>query len=180
MSNYSRNVHTQRQAVIDYDRQFQEDLERAQALSLESLALEKFKLQKQQLEYSNHVRVPPVQQQQDTNPCSSNVSETDCNAQTGDKYVAFRFFNHLRFLAINFNVVARKRFQLRSRPRPGGSQPKNTAIIAPPPPIPCRRNSTTSGGPNVSGTDLINFTSPIKQDNHLDEYCTATPPPPPP
>ncbi|XP_043267002.1 phosphatidylinositol 4-phosphate 3-kinase C2 domain-containing subunit beta isoform X2 [Venturia canescens] len=158
MSNYSRNVHTQRQAVIDYDRQFQEDLERAQALSLESLALEKFKLQKQQMEYSNHVRVPPVQPQQDTTPCSSNISETDCTTQTGDK------------------------FQLRSRPRPGGSQPKTAAIIAPPPPIPCRRNSATSGGPNLSvtGTDLINFTSPIKQDNHLEEYCTAAPPPPPP
>jgi hypothetical protein len=32
----------------DYERQYQEDLERAQALSLESLALEKFRLQKQQ------------------------------------------------------------------------------------------------------------------------------------
>lgn len=31
----------------DYERQYQEDLERAQALSLESLALEKFRLQKQ-------------------------------------------------------------------------------------------------------------------------------------
>ena len=34
----------------DYERQFEEDLERARALSLESLALEKFLLQKQQLE----------------------------------------------------------------------------------------------------------------------------------
>lgn len=33
---------------LDYERQYQEDLERAQALSLESLALEKFRLQKQQ------------------------------------------------------------------------------------------------------------------------------------
>jgi hypothetical protein len=32
----------------DYERQYQEDLERARALSLESLALEKFRLQKQQ------------------------------------------------------------------------------------------------------------------------------------
>lgn len=31
----------------DYERQYQEDLERAQALSLESLALEEFRLQKQ-------------------------------------------------------------------------------------------------------------------------------------
>ncbi|PSN54649.1 hypothetical protein C0J52_01070 [Blattella germanica] len=40
-------------ASSDYDRQFQEDLERARALSLESLALEKFKLQKQ-LEQLKH------------------------------------------------------------------------------------------------------------------------------
>lgn len=53
MSHYDRETYrhsreTQRSTVIDYERQFQEDLERAQALSLESLALEKFRLQKQQ------------------------------------------------------------------------------------------------------------------------------------
>lgn len=47
MSSFSGNSHAQRSPVIDYERQFQEDLERAQALSLESLALEKFRLQKQ-------------------------------------------------------------------------------------------------------------------------------------
>lgn len=31
---------------VDYDKQYEEDLERAQALSLESLALEKFKSEK--------------------------------------------------------------------------------------------------------------------------------------
>lgn len=34
--------------MADYDKQFQEDLERAQALSLESLALEQFKTKKLQ------------------------------------------------------------------------------------------------------------------------------------
>lgn len=34
--------------MADYDKQFQEDLERAQALSLESLALEQFKNKKLQ------------------------------------------------------------------------------------------------------------------------------------
>lgn len=53
MSHYDRNAGTHRSAVIDYERQFQEDLERAQALSLESLALEKFKLQKQRSEFNN-------------------------------------------------------------------------------------------------------------------------------
>lgn len=35
---------------VDYERQFQEDLEKAQALSLESLALEKFRMEKQRME----------------------------------------------------------------------------------------------------------------------------------
>jgi len=39
----------------DYERQFQEDLERARALSMESLALEKFWLQKRQLEQFQHI-----------------------------------------------------------------------------------------------------------------------------
>ena len=39
----------------DYERQFEEDLERARELSLESLALEKFRLQKQQLEQFQHI-----------------------------------------------------------------------------------------------------------------------------
>jgi cell fate regulator YaaT (PSP1 superfamily) len=34
----------------DYDRQFQEDLEKAQALSLETLALEKFRMEKLKME----------------------------------------------------------------------------------------------------------------------------------
>ena len=56
MSSYSRNTHAQKSAVLDYERQFQEDLERAQALSLESLALEKFRLQRQQSQFSNNVQ----------------------------------------------------------------------------------------------------------------------------
>lgn len=35
---------------MDYDRQFQEDLEKAQALSLETLALEKFRMEKMRME----------------------------------------------------------------------------------------------------------------------------------
>ncbi|XP_015599951.1 phosphatidylinositol 4-phosphate 3-kinase C2 domain-containing subunit beta isoform X3 [Cephus cinctus] len=153
MSNYGGNTHTQRPAVIDYDRQFQEDLERAQALSLESLALEKFKLQKQQLEHTNHVQ-RPYSPQNTTQASNSGTLETD-GAATGDK------------------------FQLRSRPRPGSfntGQSKTTAIIAPPPPIPSRRNSAASN--QVPSTDLINFTSPVKQDN-LAQYCSVAPPPPP-
>lgn len=38
----------QEETMADYEKQFQEDLERAQALSLESLALEQFKTKKLQ------------------------------------------------------------------------------------------------------------------------------------
>lgn len=54
MSDYSKNATSGIPGqVIDYERQYQEDLERAQALSLESLALEKFKLRKQQNQYGD-------------------------------------------------------------------------------------------------------------------------------
>ena len=106
MSNYGRDVHTQRQ-VIDYDRQFQEDLERAQALSLESLALEKFKLQKEQLEYDSNLRGAYTQQQQlvqDNSPCSSSGTEADGALQYADrcgKNLIF-FFNLTKILCLVF------------------------------------------------------------------------------
>lgn len=80
MSSFNRNATTQRTAaVIDYDRQFQEDLERAQALSLESLALEKFRLQKQQTQYGNNCTLEThiSQSTSSTTITSSNTSETD-------------------------------------------------------------------------------------------------------
>lgn len=85
MSSYNnRNPHAQRTAVVDYDRQFQEDLERAQALSLESLALEKFRLQMQQTQHGN--RTPQSVLLQSSTSCGSNaVSETD--GSTSQKYV---------------------------------------------------------------------------------------------
>ncbi|XP_016845918.1 phosphatidylinositol 4-phosphate 3-kinase C2 domain-containing subunit beta isoform X2 [Nasonia vitripennis] len=153
MSSYNRNATTQRTAaVIDYDRQFQEDLERAQALSLESLALEKFRLQKQQTQYGNNCTLEThiSQSTSSTTITSSNTSETDGS--------------------INEN-----KFQLRSRPRPGSntSQSRNAMIVQiQPPPVPCRRNSATN---QTQSADLINFTSPVKQDS-LSEYCCAPPP----
>lgn len=61
--------------MIDHERQFQEDLERAQALSLESLALEKFRLQKLRSEFSNVEQSCFTQ----NNVCNTNsaASETD-------------------------------------------------------------------------------------------------------
>ncbi|XP_043472101.1 phosphatidylinositol 4-phosphate 3-kinase C2 domain-containing subunit beta [Leptopilina heterotoma] len=147
MSSYGRN-HTQKSAMIDYERQFQEDLERAQALSLESLALEKFRLQKQQNQCDNNIQ-QSCASRSDTN----SISEADGTVEKS---------------------------QHRSRPRPGAynsGQSRNGVIIVPPPPIPGRRNSTNSAVKN-QGVDLINFTSPVKQDS-LAEYCTAPPVVPP-
>ncbi|EZA50776.1 Phosphatidylinositol-4-phosphate 3-kinase C2 domain-containing subunit alpha [Ooceraea biroi] len=152
MSHHSKDTCDQRTAVIDHEKQFQEDLERAQALSLESLALEKFRLQKLRSETSN------VQQ-------SGFTQNNVCNTISATSET---------------NGSQEERSQCRSRPRPGSinTNQNNAAILAPPPPIPCRRNSTTTAASQDFSTDLINFTSPVKQDN-LTEYCSAPPPPPP-
>ncbi|XP_076625671.1 phosphatidylinositol-4-phosphate 3-kinase catalytic subunit Pi3K68D isoform X4 [Colletes latitarsis] len=154
MSHYNRNTGAQRSVVIDYERQFQEDLECAQALSLETLALEKFKLQKQRSEFDN-VQQPCVSQNdvhRGNNIVDSSGSETDTTQQV-------------------------EKFQCRSRPRPGTfntNQSKNTVILAPPP-VPSRRNSTSATTSQEQSIDLINFTSPVKQDN-LADYCSPSPP----
>lgn len=44
---------------IDYDKQFEADLEKAQALSLETLALEKYRMQKLYQQQSNVSRKSP-------------------------------------------------------------------------------------------------------------------------
>ncbi|XP_054004897.1 phosphatidylinositol 4-phosphate 3-kinase C2 domain-containing subunit beta isoform X1 [Hylaeus anthracinus] len=154
MSHSNRNTGAQRSAVIDYERQFQEDLEHAQALSLESLALEKFKLQKQRSEFSNiqQTCIPHNDVDRRNNIIHSNVSEADSIQQV-------------------------ETFQCRSRPRPGTfntNQSKNAVILAPPP-VPSRRNSTSATTSQEQSIDLINFTSPVKQDN-LTGYCSPPPP----
>ncbi|XP_033209286.1 phosphatidylinositol 4-phosphate 3-kinase C2 domain-containing subunit beta isoform X2 [Belonocnema kinseyi] len=160
MSSYSRNT-AQESAVVDYDRQFQEDLERAQALSLESLALEKFRLQRQQTTRSSNSNV------QQSCPSRSNATTHFSGGGTSSP--------------ISEPNGAVENIQHRSRPRPGvynSSHSRNGVIIVPPPPpIPCRRNSTNSAVGN-QGADLINFTSPIKQDA-LAEYCSTPAPTPP-
>lgn len=62
MSKYSEQSRAEGATVTDYDRQFQKDLERAQALSLESLALEKFRQQKLQNQgpHRNDAEVDPI------------------------------------------------------------------------------------------------------------------------
>lgn len=77
--------------MIDHEKQFQEDLERAQALSLESLALEKFRLQKLQSEFST------VQQVAQNNVCNTNSAASETNGSQGERSIAF-FFNIQKFL----------------------------------------------------------------------------------
>lgn len=80
MSQYSSNTCNQRNTVIDHEKQFQEDLERAQALSLESLALEKFKLQKLRSEINSIEHACFVKD--DKSSTNSVTSETDGCVQT--------------------------------------------------------------------------------------------------
>lgn len=154
MSHYNRSTNNQRSAVIDYERQFQEDLERAQALSLESLALEKFKLQKQRSEFNN------IQQQHIAQSHEHGGNNSVHNSSSDRDNIQF------------------EKFQCRSRPRPGfcnTNQSKNAVILAPPP-VPSRRNSTTATTSQEHTVDLINFTSPVK--DNLNDYCSPPFPPP--
>ncbi|XP_046395190.1 phosphatidylinositol 4-phosphate 3-kinase C2 domain-containing subunit beta isoform X2 [Ischnura elegans] len=121
---------------IDYDLKFQEDLEKARALSLESLALEKFRLQK--LERlsgkERNASIAPVVEESENESASSQKDAPG--------------------------------LQLKARPRPGSFNsgvPRTTQIIAPPPATP-RRNSAsaalTSRTSNAACHDLISFNSP--------------------
>lgn len=90
MSSFNRTATSQKTAtVIDYDRQYQEDLERAQALSLESLALEKFRLQKQQKQYGNNSCTQEVNASQSTssNNASVNSNKSETDGSNNDKLV---------------------------------------------------------------------------------------------
>ncbi|XP_071051233.1 phosphatidylinositol 4-phosphate 3-kinase C2 domain-containing subunit beta [Onthophagus taurus] len=138
--------------TVDYEKQYQEDLERAQALSLESLALEQFKKEKLKKELST------VGKNGKTTSVSraSSMTETDTNRN--------------------------ERLQVKSRPRPGTLQTNpTTPLIAPPPPIGQRRNSSTSNNSSVeiSTPDLISFSSPPPNNKVLDLQLFNNLPTPP-
>jgi len=81
MSHYSKNSCNQRNAVIDHEKQFQEDLERAQALSLESLALEKFRLQKLHSELNTVQQSCFIQ----NNVCHNSVTSSETVCSQGER-----------------------------------------------------------------------------------------------
>lgn len=129
--------------TVDYEQQFKDDLERAQALSLESLALEKFKNQKlmQDLNISSNSISKPMR----SVSRASSMTETDSNRSD--------------------------RLVVKSRPRPGAISNSQTPSLIAPPPISARRNSTaTPPILDASTPDLISFTSPDTSQELL-QFC---------
>ncbi|XP_048517557.1 phosphatidylinositol 4-phosphate 3-kinase C2 domain-containing subunit alpha isoform X3 [Dendroctonus ponderosae] len=128
--------------MTDYDKKFEEDLERAQALSLESLALEQFRKKKlQELSKSSSngqsKKAPTVTR-------AASMTETD---------------SHFKY----------ERQWSKSRPRPGTSVGStSSALIAPPPAAqkPQKKNSSAS-----ESEDLISFASPPASTTDIIEFC---------
>ncbi|KAK3910541.1 Cycloisomaltooligosaccharide glucanotransferase [Frankliniella fusca] len=141
----------------DVERQFEEDLERARALSLESLALEQFRKCKQQRELEK-------------------LNESQKLFRHNASVSARRSEIHERKLSApqtSNNNSVHDRLELKSRPRPGSfnsGATKTTPILAPPPTA--RRISVTT---TESAKDLISFTSPECNEqslySDLDELC---------
>ncbi|KAJ8935975.1 hypothetical protein NQ314_012542 [Rhamnusium bicolor] len=129
--------------MADYEKQFQEDLERAQALSLESLALEQFKSKKlQELSRSSTTVSVPNRPKTTSVTRASSMNETDS-------------------VQIKYD-----RQQSKSRPRPGSStSSSSSSLIAPPPPSQ-RKNSSANETP-----DLISFASPPVTRSDIIDFC---------
>nr|CAH7729175.1 unnamed protein product [Callosobruchus chinensis] len=135
--------------MADYDKQFQEDLERAQALSLESLALEQFKTKRlQELNRSATTVSVTGKTRTTTVARASSMTETD-------------------------SCVKYDRQTSKSRPRPGGAQSSGNAsnpLIAPPPSSQRKTSMTDNETP-----DLISFSSPPPAINtftsNIIEFC---------
>lgn len=147
---------------VDLDKQFQADMERAEALSLESLALEQFRNKKRMEETYRVVSNKDSKPKVATVSRAFSLTESD---QEASKAVQGRV--------------------LKARPRPSmggsGSGTRMQLLIAPPPTQGRRHSSTTPpfeganyavpANTTTSTTpDLISFTSPPVQ-NELIEYC---------
>lgn len=149
---------TSHKVKSEIDRKFEEDLERARALSLESLALEKFKLRQQQKELE---QLNGSQKQRPQHVLSADGQQDNSVRKMSAPQTS--------------NINPQERLELKSRPRPGSfnSGPsKNPQILAPPPTT--RRVSVAS---TDSSRDLISFSSPAKDDKHslypdLDALCS--------
>nr|XP_014285368.1 phosphatidylinositol 4-phosphate 3-kinase C2 domain-containing subunit beta isoform X2 [Halyomorpha halys] len=127
----------------DYDKKYQEDLEKAQALSLETLALEKFRQEKQKTELQNtHSFVLK----------SGHVALREKNTSNSNNSEKVR----------NRNVLSKAT----QRPRPSCIEPKLASLPKIPPPQVIRRDgtSTSSWETSNSSDDLISFHSCYSND----------------
>lgn len=135
---------------MDLDKQFQADLERAEALSLESLALEQFRNKKRMEDIRT---VPQRELKIATVSRAYSLTESDPEAS---------------------KAAPGRVLKARPRPSMGGSSVSTPVqqLIAPPP-LQGRRHSATTPpyeGATTPTPDLISFTNPPVQ-NDLIDYC---------
>ncbi|KAF6216879.1 hypothetical protein GE061_001229 [Apolygus lucorum] len=127
----------------DHERKFKEDLETAQALSLESLALEKFRLEREK----------SLQNFENTSSCN-------IESRTNKDDRRFQIITQTQRSSRSFNTQICQKETI-SRPRPGSFNTKESNIsIIKPPPQPGRRCSVTHSTPSTPSNDLISFNSP--------------------
>ncbi|XP_028129846.1 phosphatidylinositol 4-phosphate 3-kinase C2 domain-containing subunit alpha isoform X1 [Diabrotica virgifera virgifera] len=133
--------------MADYEKQFQEDLERAQALSLESLALEQFKTKKLQ---------------------ELNRSATTINVSSRPKLTSVTRASSMN--ETDSGQIRYDRQQSKSRPRPGVQSSSGNSLLAPPPSS--QRKNSISNDPDTP--DLISFSSPpatTSTSNDIIDFC---------
>ncbi|KAI5702472.1 hypothetical protein M8J75_000487 [Diaphorina citri] len=159
-------------AEDEYDKKFQEDLEKAQALSLEALAFEEFRKRKFATELKQY----------SLETCSSSNSNHASNQSSSRGSIQKK--TSLQESPQNTEVKWEKCEQTQpvSRPRPGAltkglSESKLTMLRPPPPGV-----KRSSSGSASSQQDLISFTSPKSPksfttdatDSNFDEFTTPS------
>ncbi|XP_076252250.1 phosphatidylinositol-4-phosphate 3-kinase catalytic subunit Pi3K68D isoform X2 [Rhynchophorus ferrugineus] len=143
--------------MTDYDKKFKEDLERAQALSLESLALEQFKNKRlQELNKTTNngqtKKAPPVSR-------TASMNESD-------------------------SQIKYERQTSKSRPRPGTSLGITTNALIAPPPSSQRKNSNAHdtedlisfSSPPASTTNILDFCNQQSYTTNSQVGLVSTPP----
>ncbi|KAL1459698.1 hypothetical protein WDU94_011655 [Cyamophila willieti] len=126
----------------EFDKQFQEDLEKARALSLEALAFEEFRKRKLQTELSQY----------SLENCTSSSNHTSTKKESSLKNSFTRYESPQVQTEVKLDQI-----QPVSRPRPGALVKGLSDSVLKPPPSGGKRSSTTSQ------PDLISFASPIQE-----------------
>jgi phosphatidylinositol-4-phosphate 3-kinase len=133
------------QQMSEAERQFQADLEKATALSMESLALEEFRRKKRT-----------------SIPSPATVKLTHQPEEVGQKSLQ-EYRNYLKQRTMSLNES--------TRPNLGATQATPNPI-APPPAVPTRRNSVQTNREDL--VDLISFTPASTQQVHEQDSQHAT------